>query len=97
MNRQELELLKKIMALEFIVLEFSLYLNTHPCDEDALEDQQYYACKLKDLKRTYHQEYGPLTARCCNKEYPWYSNCSEQQGRYLWTYIDSPWPWQINY
>lgn len=100
MHKKQLQMLKKIMALEFTVLELNLYLDTHPCDEEALDDHQKYTCKLKDIKRNYQKKYGPLTANCCQDQYPWESGCEqdyEYEGKYLWDYIESPWPWQINY
>ena len=94
MSKKQLQYLKKIMALKFVVLELSLYLNTHPCDEVALEDHQKYACKLKDLMRNYQQEYGPVTPDFCYKQSPWQAECKDD---YYWKYIRTEWPWQINY
>lgn len=83
MTREQLAMLKEIMALEFTVLELSLFLNTHPLDREALEDHNRFARKLRDLKMEYQRMYGPLRSKCVS--------------RYPWQYISTPWPWQIEY
>lgn len=83
MDREQLRLLKKIMEVEFAVLELNLYLNTHPRDESALEDFNQYVRQLRNLKQEYRDQYGPLSARC--------------PSGYPWQYPAMEWPWQINY
>ncbi|MCQ1528198.1 spore coat protein CotJB [Lutispora saccharofermentans] len=82
-NKERLELLKEIMALEFSMIDLNLYLDTHPRDEKPLMIFAQYSCRLKDLKEKYENEYGPLTPdRAANSEWKW---------------IEEPWPWQIDY
>ncbi len=83
MDREQLRSLRKIMELDFAVLELNLYLNTHPRDESALEDFNQYIRQLRNLKQDYRGQYGPLSARCPS-DYPW-------------QYPATKWPWQINY
>lgn len=74
-------LLNKIDAVSFAIDDVKLYLDTHPCDEQAL---MYYDAHKK-LRHQYVEEYtkcfGPLTADnvdTCN----------------YWTWVNKPWPWE---
>ena len=49
MTEKQLSLLKEIMAYRFAVLEFNLYLNTHPKDKGALDKYNEYVKKLREL------------------------------------------------
>ena len=73
------EIMKKIKSLNFAVIELSLYLNTHPEDERALQLHKKYSEELKELKDKYQKVYGALTIY-----YP--TN--------MWNWIDTPWPWE---
>jgi len=82
-DRDRLEMLKEIMAIDFSSIELNLYLDTHPMDKKALAIHNDYAVKLKKLKEEYQKQYGPLTHEIV-------SDCP-------WSWIDEPWPWEINY
>lgn len=82
-NKERLELLKEIMALEFSMIDLNLYLDTHPRDEKALIVFGQYGCRLKDMKEKYENEYGPLTPA--------------NAGNSHWKWIEEPWPWEIDY
>lgn len=77
-NKQQ-ELMNQIRALAFAVNDLALYLDTHPCDENALKYQKEYAEQLQGLKQIYQREYGPLTIY-----FP----------QNAWEWIESPWPWE---
>ncbi|NLW60267.1 MAG: spore coat protein CotJB [Firmicutes bacterium] len=83
MDREQLCMLKELMALEFTVLEFHLYLDTHPTDQRALMEYNSFVQQLAVLKRQYQDRYGPLT---------W-----QEPSAYPWQWIDQPWPWEICY
>ncbi len=83
MTREQLAMLKEIMALEFTVLELNLFLNTHPRNREALEDHNRFARDLRNLKMEYQKMYGPFQSTC--------------PSQYPWQYISMPWPWQIEY
>lgn len=82
-NRERLELLKEIMAVDFSLLELNLYLDTHPMDQRALKLNNDYVMKHKLLNEKYEKEYEPLRHR-------FISECP-----YEW--IQDPWPWEIDY
>lgn len=83
MDSRQLELLDEIMQISFGLVETNLYLDTHPADEKALMLHNTFSKQYRDLMKVYSREYGPLM-------YTGMSMCP-------WQYIDSPWPWDIEY
>lgn len=83
MDRKQLQLLKEIMEVSFVLVETALYLDTHPTSERALRLHNAYAQKYKELENLYEAKYGLLK----------YTGMSG----YPWSYINSPWPWEIDY
>ena len=75
------ELLKQITALDFMMIDLHLYLNTHPTDHNALTKYNSLAMDATLLKQTYEKYFGPLV----------YGSCSS----YPWQWIDEPWPWEF--
>lgn len=82
MNDGKTELLNKIRAIEFMLVEFNLYLNSHPYDARAIMQYNCYVQHLMALRRQYNSFFGPLTAQE-------FSKCP-------WQWIDEPWPWEYN-
>ncbi len=76
-----LKQLEWVQALCFVVVDMQLYLDTHPCDEEALA---FYNENLENYKKAlakYEETYGPLTADNV-------SNCN------TWTWAEVPLPWE---
>lgn len=84
MQRQQLETLKQLQALEFSALEFVLYLNTHPHDQRALTDYSNLMREVQRLQQCYIANYGPLMAE-------------DNVNKPCWQWIEEPWPWEIDY
>lgn len=84
MDREQLEMLKALQAVEFTAVEFNLYLDTHPSDQRALFDFANTATELQRMMSAYSQQYGPLFPT---------DNLNEP----CWRWIEDPWPWQIDY
>lgn len=78
-NRAKM-LMGQIRSLSFAVNDLALYLDTHPCDQNALKCHREFSEQLQDAKQLYQSEYGPLTI-----------NDPMQNG---WEWIESPWPWE---
>jgi len=79
-NRREL--LNEINKVSFAVNDVTLFLNTHPDNQEAL---QYFAeCnrKRQNVLEKYADQYGPLTLD---------STCDEPM---CWRWNQNPWPWQ---
>ena len=70
----------ELQALEFVVLELGLYLDTHPNDTEAFTLFKQYAAMEKAAKTTYETKFGPLTksAAAMGEKYGW---------------LQEPWPW----
>lgn len=82
-DKERLEMLKEIMALEFSGVELNLYLDTHPVDQRALAIHNDYMVRLRKLKDEYQRKYALLT-------HEFVSDCP-------WNWIENPWPWEIDY
>lgn len=74
--------LSELQALEFVILELGLYLDTHPDDSEALELFRQYVSMEKDGRQRYEAQYGPLTpsAAAESKTFNW---------------VGDPWPWNL--
>ena len=81
MERAENELMKYIYEVSFALNDITLYLDTHPCDKEALEYYHKYKKQRHEAVREYEKCYGPLL----NYDV----NCDER-----WTWVDGPWPWE---
>lgn len=80
MNQKE-ELMKTIYESGFALDDVLLYLDTHPCDQEALRYYQYVRTLRKEALEAYNCQFGPLTKDQVND-----TN--------YWNWVDSPWPWE---
>ncbi len=72
------KLMREISAVRFAAWELHLYLDTHPCDEKALNMHRKYSDRAMELKNMYEENFGPLT--------------HESASGLKWT--KDPWPWE---
>lgn len=72
--------LAELQALEFVLYELALYLDTHQSDHEAFELFQRYSALEKEGRARYEAMYGPLTlsAVAAGENYSW---------------LKDPWPW----
>jgi len=72
--------LGELQALDFVVHELALYLDTHPDDDEAFELYKQYAAMAKEARKQYVAAYGPLMHHdpADTKSYAW---------------LKDPWPW----
>ncbi|AOT72209.1 spore coat protein CotJB [Geosporobacter ferrireducens] len=85
MEKERVEMLRRIQEVEFACIDLNLYLDTHPTDKRALMDYNSYTYQLMMLKKQYESIYGPMT------------NFGYAQSQYPWAWIEDPWPWEIEY
>lgn len=81
---RQLSMLKKIQEMQFVAIELNLFLDTHPCDSDALND---FNCAVEILERhvmAYQDEFGPFLSFG-------FGGQSEEP----WQWAKGPWPWQL--
>ncbi len=80
-NRKEL--LNHINQVSFAVDEVKLYLDTHPCDAEALAYFREFSRERNLALKEYARIYGPLTVDTAE------DTCTDR-----WKWINEPWPWQ---
>lgn len=71
----------ELQALNFVITELGLYLDTHQDDAEAFQLFQQYAQLAQDGKRRYESMFGPLTQMS-----------TAQDTTYTW--LNDPWPWE---
>ncbi len=76
-------LMHELQAVDFVLLELTLYLDTHPDDQQAIQQFNQYVQVKKQLMHQVEQIYGPLQQYGNS-----FSGCP-------WNWKDAPWPWQI--
>ncbi|WP_094607864.1 hypothetical protein SPSIL_055840 [Sporomusa silvacetica DSM 10669] len=81
---KQMMLLKKVQEIQFVAVELNLYLDTHPCDQDALNDYNCAVEMLKKYKEQYEREYGPLINFG-------HGGMSGEP----WQWAQGPWPWEL--
>ena len=77
------DLLQWINVVNFAVDDVKLFLDTHPCDQNALAYFQEYSRMRNEALKEYAKYYGPLTIDTAAE------SCADR-----WNWINEPWPWQ---
>ncbi|MCI5691248.1 MAG: spore coat protein CotJB [Clostridiales bacterium] len=73
--------LNQLRALDFVIQELGLYLDTHPHDSEAFTLFRNYVELEKAARESYVAQHGPLTQAD-----------AAQSSSYSWG--NGPWPWQ---
>lgn len=88
-------LLKQISEISFTVNDLTLYLDTHPVDQEALTAFKQAMDQRKQLLKTYAENFEPLTMDCVC---PDTNNKNEMNTKYPgqkhFTWADGPLPWE---
>lgn len=77
------QLMQLINEVSFAVNDITLYLDTHPEDEKALQYFQEKEHIRQEALKDYARYYGPLTIDTAN------DSCSDS-----WEWVMQPWPWE---
>lgn len=77
------QLLEQLQAIDFVLVELNLYLDTHPDDRGALQQFNENVRLRWKLANEFEQCYGPLM------------NLGRSYSGYPWQWNDTPWPWQV--
>lgn len=77
------QLMEELQAADFVLVELTLYLDTHPRDASAVQQFNQYVQKRKALKQKIESIYGPL------------DQFGHSYAGYPWNWDDPPWPWQL--
>ncbi|KHD85796.1 spore coat protein CotJB [Heyndrickxia ginsengihumi] len=77
------QLLEELQALDFVIVELNLYLDTHPDDQNAIEQYNATVKSRKKVKREFEKHFGPLTS------------FGYSYSPYPFQWKESPWPWEV--
>lgn len=77
------QLLEEIQAADFVLVELTLYLDTHPEDTYALQQFNQFATYSQQLKQVFESKFGALQQ---------YGNSFTDAN---WSWGKGPWPWQV--
>lgn len=80
-NRRKM--MQEINEASFAVNDILLYLDTHPCDEKAMEFYRKNASRRNELLCRYAREFGPLTIDSA------VDSCSD-----TFQWAQQPFPWE---
>jgi len=76
------DLLMRIREIQFLVIDFNLFLDNHPQEKQVLNEYNKATKQLISLKKMYEVKFGVLT------------NFGYSTSQYPWTWINEPWPWE---
>ena len=80
-NGSQQQMLQFISEISFTIEELVLFLDTHPCDQDALA----YYDEMKKLRKKAIEEYTD----CYGPLFKYNVNADNE-----WQWIMTPWPWE---
>lgn len=75
--------LHELQAVDFVLVELNLYLDTHPTDTNAIQQYNNYALLRQQIAQRYEAKYGPL------------KNFGQSFSGVPWSWNEEPWPWQV--
>ena len=76
--------LAELQALEFMLLELGLYLDTHQDDSEAFQLFQKYTALEAEARKKYEAAHGPLTQAAAADAQQWSA------------WLEGDWPWQLS-
>jgi len=80
-DEQFYKLLHELQAIDFVLVELNLYLDTHPTDIQAIQQFNQFAQARAQVAARYEAAYGPLVQRSFSQA--------------PWQWSETPWPWQV--
>lgn len=91
--RERNELMHQICLVGFALDDITLFLDTHPQDEQAFAYYETLQKRYMELRSEYVSMFGPLNKYDVNTGRP----CSCNDGRYrkvTWSWGECPMPWE---
>jgi spore coat protein JB len=77
------EIMEELQAVDFVIVELTLYLDTHPDDQEAIQQYNSMIKQRKKIKKNFEQQFGPLTS------------FGGSYSPYPFQWKEAPWPWQV--
>ena len=81
MNQTCQQLWQTINEAGFAMDDINLYLDTHPCDQEALNYYHYVTGLYREAMEAYEAQCGPLRV-------------DQVQSQNYWNWVDDKWPWE---
>ncbi|MCF8567287.1 spore coat protein CotJB [Alicyclobacillus tolerans] len=75
--------MSELQAVDFVLVELTLYLDTHPDDQQALAQFGQFQRRKASLMQQFESQFGSLRE---------YGNSPVGS---KWTWAEGPWPWQV--
>lgn len=75
--------MRELMALDFVLKELELYLDTHEDDKEAFASYQKYLRLAKEGRDRYIEMYGPVQQ-------------TDMLGMKSYVWLENPWPWDYS-
>jgi len=75
--------LAELMAIDFASHDLSLYLDTHPDDQEAFDTYRDLLRLAEEGRKRYVQRYGPISKR-------------DLMNAEQFTWLNCPWPWEYS-
>jgi spore coat protein JB len=72
-----------LQAVDFVLVELNLYLDTHPDDLASLQQYNQFAQKRMELCYQFELEFGPM------------KHFGQSFTKQPWQWVETPWPWQV--
>jgi spore coat protein JB len=82
-SKEYYQYMHELQTVDFVLLELTLYLDTHPDDQQALAQFAQFQRRKRVLMQQFEMSFGPLQE---------FGNSPTGQ---TWTWSSSPWPWQV--
>ncbi|MNJ60702.1 CotJB protein [compost metagenome] len=83
LDPQFYEMLEKLQALDFVLVELNLFLDTHPDDLASIQQYNQLVQERTQLANHFQHLYGPLM------------NFGHSYSKFPWEWSKVPWPWQV--
>lgn len=71
MMTQKEQMLHDIGIVDFVVVELTLYLDTHPTDRTAIEYYNHYSRIKNQMTKEFSRKYFPLTKDMAESDNEW--------------------------
>ena len=82
-DEQYYKMLHELQAVDFVLVELNLYLDTHPQDVQAIQQYNQFAQARAQMAAQFEAAYGPLL------------HFGHSYSQAPWQWIEEPWPWQV--
>ncbi|MBW8349111.1 spore coat protein CotJB [Bacillus sp. IITD106] len=83
MPQKYYDLMQELQEVDFVIVELALYLDTHPNDQEAIQQYNAYVQMKNNVKNQFEKEFGALTS------------FGSSYSKYPWDWKEAPWPWQV--